>query len=68
MLPGPFRRAAHVEQVVQHLEGDTHLAAVPRQGSDLLIAPSCRQAAEPAGGGEEARGLQLAAPQVALDR
>ena len=63
-LAGPLRRTGDVEHVVEQLEGEPDL---PAEGGDRPRRRAARgEAADPAGGLEEARRLQRAAPQVAL--
>jgi hypothetical protein len=61
-------RARHVQHVVEHLEGQPD---APRERAQRLgeraRAFHRRERAQPAGGLEQRRRLQLAAPQVALD-
>ena len=68
-LAGALDRAGHVEHVVEHLEGQ---ADAPGERAERVgeRARACdgHERSEPAGGLEQRRGLQLAAPQVALDR
>ena len=63
-LPGPLGRAGHVEHVVEQLEGEPDLPAEGGAAPPHRALPG--QAPDAAGGFEETRGLQRAAPQVAL--
>ena len=67
VLAGALGRPAHVEQVVEHLERDAEvLRRTPRAPRPRAAGARPRQRAQPAGGREQARGLQPAAQHVAL--
>ena len=61
-LTGLGLGAAHVQHVIEHLEGEADVHPICRQRLDLVLRAIRGEAAETAGDGEEASGLELAAP------
>ena len=66
-LPVLLGLRRHVEHVVEQLEREPDPVAEAAERLRRELAPPRGERPEPAGGGEQARGLQLAAMQVALD-